>query len=106
MGVSQTPPAVHRACTWLKKTLSVTFSHQLRIAWMNDGSHPTRSQMSCPRLETLTHELLYISGPTDMKRRAKVSKITWGIYDEHEREWEALCESRYWDMVEEGWFSD
>ena len=41
-----------------------------------------------------------------MKRWAKVSKITWGIYDEYEREWEALCESRNWEMVEEGWFSD
>ena len=55
------------------------------------------------RLEAVTYELLYILGPTDMKRWAKVSNITWGIYDEHE---EALCESRYWEMVEEGWFSD
>ena len=60
MGVSQTPPIVQCARTWLKKTLCVTFSHHLRIVWTNNGSHPTRSQMSCPRLETLTHELLYI----------------------------------------------
>ena len=58
------------------------------------------------RLEMVTCELLYILGPTDMKRWAKVSKIPWGIYDEHEREEEALCESRYWEMVEECWFSD
>ena len=60
---------------------------------------------SC-RLETETYELLYTLGATDMKRWAKVSKITWGIYDEHEREEEALCESRLWEMVEDGWFSD
>ena len=29
-----------------------------------------------------------------------------GIYDEHEREEEALCERRYWEIVEEGWFSE
>ena len=57
-------------------------------------------------LVTVTFELLYILGPSDMKRWAKISNITWGIYDEHEREEEVLCERRYWEMVEEGWFSD
>ena len=66
----------------------------------------SRCQMSCSRSVTVTYELLYILGPTDMERWAKVSKVSWGIYDEHEREEEALCESRYWEMVEEGWFSD
>ena len=62
--------------------------------------------MTRPRLETVTHELLFILGPTEKKRLATVSKITWGIYDENEREEEALCESRHWEMVEEGWFCD
>ena len=57
-------------------------------------------------LATVTFQLLYILGPTDRKRWAKISKITWEIYDEHEREEEVLCERRYWEMVEEGWFSD
>ena len=62
--------------------------------------------MTRPRLVTVTHELLFILGPRDMKHWAKVSKITWRIYDEYERKEEALCENRYWEMVEEGWFSD
>ena len=45
-------------------------------------------------------------GPADMKRWAKVSTITRRIFDEHEREEEFLCVSRYWEVVEEGWFSD
>ena len=40
-----------------------------------------------------------------MKRWAKISKLTWEIYDEHEREEEMLCERHYWEMVEEGWSS-
>ena len=40
-----------------------------------------------------------------MKRWAKISKLTWEIYVEHERE-EELCERRYWEMVEEGCLSD
>ena len=41
-----------------------------------------------------------------MKLWAKVSKITWRIYDEYECKEAALNEIRNWEKVEEGWFSD
>ena len=54
---------------------------------------------------TVTYELLFVMGPRDMKHWAKFSKITWGIYDEYECKEAALNESRYWEMVEEGWLA-
>ena len=62
--------------------------------------------VSCAQLQVVTFVLLFILNPVDLKSWAQVSGHTWSIYDEHEREEEAQCESRYWEMVEEGWFSD
>jgi hypothetical protein len=58
------------------------------------------------RLETITFGLLFVLDPTDMKSWAKITKATWKVYDTYEREEEAIVERRYWEMMEEGWFSD
>ena len=73
---------------------------------MDVASRSRGSQLTCHRLVTVTYELLFILGSRDMKHWAKVSKITWEIFDEYECKEAALNEIRYWGMVEEGWFSD
>ena len=66
------------------ETQIVSLRRQLRVVWM---VHVSRC---C--LTTITIELLYILSPSDMKRWAKISKLIWDIYDEHEREEEVLKE--------------
>ena len=78
----------------------------LQFVRMDVASRSTGSQLTRHRLVTVTYELLFTLGPREMKHWAKVSKITWGIYDEYECKEAALNEIRYWEKVEEGWFSD
>ena len=79
--------------------------HQFLIAICSDG-HWLSFHREPDDAPSVACKVLFILGPRDMKHWAKVSKITQGIYDEYERKEEALRESRYWEMVEEGWFSD
>ena len=67
---------------------------------------PLCLHVSCAQLVVVTSELLFVLNPLDLRNWAQIPKLTWSIYDEYEREEKALCESRYWEMVEEGWFSD
>ena len=45
-------------------------------------------------------------GDVDPRAIVHLGSNGYETFDKHEREWEALCESRFWEMVEEGWFSD
>ena len=49
---------------------------------------------------------LPVVASSDMRSWAKTSKLTWEVYGDLEREEEMVCVCRYWEMVEEGWFSD
>ena len=57
-------------------------------------------------LTTLTFELLHVLNEVDTGKWAKTSKITWEVFGGLSREEELVCVNRYWQMVEEGWFSD